>query len=185
MAENGELPKQEMLLKLLKMTTSSNDGEALVAIRKANGLLQTAGWDWDKLIAGKIKVVGDPFAGVSAPNFANVNKPAPRAAQPPRPTAQPFTPPPPQPRPQAQPRKPKIFSTKANIFPEPCYCCGIPVPAQQGFIFDPATFNTRAKTKWRVVCTTCNSAIYPNIGNSPAPKHNPSKPQYTPGLNDL
>lgn len=62
-----ELPKHELLLKLLKMTTSSNDAEALVAVRKANQLLATAGWTWDKLLAGKITVVGDPFGNLQRP----------------------------------------------------------------------------------------------------------------------
>ena len=185
--ENAEVPRHEMLLKLLKMTTSDNDGECLVAIRKANGLLRSAGWDWDKLIAGKIKVVGDPFSGVAAPNYTNVNRPAPRAQPKPQAATPPFSPPPPpRPQPQPQPRKPKIGSNKANVFPSPCYCCGIHVPSQAGFLFDPHVHNPRATTKWRVACTSCNSANYPNIGNSPAPKHKiPQQPQYTPGLNDL
>jgi hypothetical protein len=37
-ATGSDLPKHELLLKLLKMTTSSNDAEALVAMRKANQL---------------------------------------------------------------------------------------------------------------------------------------------------
>ena len=189
MAENAELPKQDMLLKLLKMTTSDNDGEALVAIRKANSLLRTAGWDWDKLIAGKIKVVGDPFSGITPPTYSNVNRPAPRPQAKPQPAPPPFTPPRPaaaQPSNPPPPRKPKIGSNKANVFPEPCYCCGLAVASQAGFIFDPANYNVRAKTKWRVICPNCNSAHYPNIGNNPAPKHKPPhQPQYTPGLNDL
>jgi len=52
-----DLPKQELLIKLLKMSTSPNDGEALIAVRKANELLKSAGWDWEKLVNGKIKVV--------------------------------------------------------------------------------------------------------------------------------
>ena len=52
MTEQDELQKHHLLLKLLKMTTSDNDGECLVSIRKANGLLREAGWDWDRLLAG-------------------------------------------------------------------------------------------------------------------------------------
>ena len=180
-----------MLLKLLKMTTSPNDGEALVAVRKANSLLTSAGWDWDKLIAGKIKVIADPFAGVAVngggPVFSNVNRPAPRPTRPPPPPpSQPFSPPPP-PRPQPQaPRKPKINSSRTNQFPGACYCCGIHVASQAGFIFDPHNHNPRAKTKWQVVCTSCNQAHYPNIPNNPTPKYKPAaQPGYTPNLNDL
>lgn len=62
-----QIQKHLLLVKLLKMTTSSNDGEALVAVRKANQLLAEAGWDWDRVMAGKITVVGDPFAGLARP----------------------------------------------------------------------------------------------------------------------
>ena len=83
-----DLPKHELLLKLLKMTTSSNDAEALVALRKANQLLASAGWDWDRLLAGKITVVGDPFGNLQRPIFSQSSMPpreAPRAPQGPRP----------------------------------------------------------------------------------------------------
>lgn len=193
MAE-AELPKQDMLLKLLKMTTSDNDGEALVAIRKANGLLKTAGWDWDKLIAGKIKVVADPFAGVNA-QFKNVNKtPPPAAAAPPNYAAgaapraqQAYTRAQAKPQPQRQPPPPpQPLSTKPNIFPQHCYCCGIAVPAQAGWIFDPSKHNSRAKSKWQVLCTGCvktdPNSIYPN----PHPRQQAKpQPQATPNLNDL
>lgn len=62
-----ELPRQELLIKLLGMTGSSSDGEALVAIRKANALLQTAGWTWERLIHGKIRVIADPFVNLKTP----------------------------------------------------------------------------------------------------------------------
>jgi len=67
METESKVPKQDLLTKLLKMTSSSNDGEALTAIRKANDLLKSAGWDWDKLMAGKIKVAADPFANLQQP----------------------------------------------------------------------------------------------------------------------
>lgn len=43
-------PKLPMLTKLLKMTTSSNDGEALVAIRKANAYIKQHKLTWDELL---------------------------------------------------------------------------------------------------------------------------------------
>lgn len=49
------------LIKLLKMTTSSNDAEALVAARMANEQLQKLGWDWEKLLTQRVTVVADPF----------------------------------------------------------------------------------------------------------------------------
>jgi type II secretory pathway pseudopilin PulG len=44
-AANGEIDK-EKLVKLLMMTTSDNDSEALVALRMANRLLQSAKLSW-------------------------------------------------------------------------------------------------------------------------------------------
>lgn len=89
-----ELPKHELLLKLLKMTASTNDAEALVAIRKANQLLATASWDWDRLLAGKITVVGDPFGNLHRPR---ANQSAVMPCEAPRA-------PPPRPAPQQAPR---------------------------------------------------------------------------------
>ena len=73
------LPREALLLKCLKMTTSDNDNQALVAIRKANDILASAGWDWDKLIEGKIKVVENPFSKISDPfgGFAQTRDRAP------------------------------------------------------------------------------------------------------------
>lgn len=80
-----ELPKQDLLLKMLRMTESDNDGQALVAIRKANALLQSAGWTWEKLLSGKITVVADPFA-----SMPEINREAPETRH------APATPPPPR-----------------------------------------------------------------------------------------
>jgi len=187
MTEQDELQKHHLLLKLLKMTTSDNDGECLVSIRKANGLLREAGWDWDRLLAGKIRVIGDPFAGVAPPvnrGAGDRRPPPPPAYGRPAPAPPPQRTPPPPPQP-AKPRAPKINSTKENIFPGPCYCCGAQVPAKAGYIFDPSKFNSRAKQKWQIACSSCNQAHYPNIGNSPAPKFTAKGPQYSPSLSDL
>lgn len=80
-----QIQKHLLLVKLLKMTTSSNDGEALVAMRKANQLVTDAGWDWDRVMAGKITVVGDPFAGLARPAAPS----APQQRQQPSPQPQP------------------------------------------------------------------------------------------------
>lgn len=87
-----QLPKEELLRKMLNMTTSDNDGQALVAIRKANALLSAAGWSWDKLLAGKIKIVESPFKNVPNPGKPTPvysqpqAKPAPMPVRSPRPT---------------------------------------------------------------------------------------------------
>src|SRR3974377_1972764 len=91
-----DLPKQELLIKPIKMSPSPNDGEALIAVRKANELLKSAGWDWEKLVNGKIKVIADPFAKVDTPMNRSIHNPP----QPPRPAPRP-TPPPSPAAPQA------------------------------------------------------------------------------------
>lgn len=91
MADRAPQAKELTLLcKLLKMTTSNNDGEALVAIRKANEQLAKVGGDWEKLFFGKVTVIADPFE--------NLRKPPPAKA--------PYgdvAPPPRQPQPQPPP----------------------------------------------------------------------------------
>lgn len=64
---SDDLPNLGLLIKLMKMTTSSNDGEVLVAIRKANEQLAKFGGDWEALLSGKVTVIGDPFAGLDIP----------------------------------------------------------------------------------------------------------------------
>src|SRR6516165_7998886 len=65
-------------------------------IRKVNSTMASFGWDWDKLIAGKIKVVADPFGkqvqnGNPNPYESRTGRRAP-------------PPPPPPPAPRARPR---------------------------------------------------------------------------------
>lgn len=182
MANNTEIPKQELLTKLLKMTTSPNDGEALTAMRKANALLTTAGWDWDKLISGKIVVVADPFASIPTPppqeprqndfvRSAPKHSPGPFA---PRQAAHVYsTPPRTAPPPPPPPRGPVVGSNKTNMYGNHCYCCGVKVNSKMGFIFNPAHHNTRAANIWETICATCNSLNYITIAPMPAPKLKP------------
>lgn len=166
-----DLPKQELLCKLLKMTTSSNDGEALTAMRKANALLISAGWDWDRLIAGKIVVVGDPFVSLKTPEVKksgdgyNSSRPPPRPKPPPQGQAAFFTP---MPRGAAQrPSAPSVqYSKKSNLYPGGCYCCGITVDIGDGFVFNPIDWNAGAKDKWVPICKSCNKGK--GVPSSPA-----------------
>jgi hypothetical protein len=187
-----EPPRQELLLKLLKLTTSHNDSEALAAIRKANMVLSGGGWDWDKLIAGKITVVEDPFAKVSAPppqrnqpDLASApppyRPPPPRRPAPPPPPSgrwSPTPPPPPMPNapkssfkapPPPPPRQAATnYSLKSNKYEGYCYCCGTLVGQRGGFIFQPSVHNPRASDKWTFICSFCNQGGY--VPASPAPK---------------
>lgn len=93
-----DLPNLPLLIKLLKMTTSSNDGEALMAIRKANEQLKKFGGDWEALLRGKVTMITNPFAGnPSGPDLSQVRR---SSGPPPSPSA----PPKPQPAPQPQPQ---------------------------------------------------------------------------------
>lgn len=97
MSDDDQLPRQERLIKLMGMSTSTNDGEALNALRMATKLLNEAGWDWRRLIEGKIKVIADPFASVPRPQN-NVSDYGEKSSAPPpprRPAAAPPPPPPP------------------------------------------------------------------------------------------
>jgi hypothetical protein len=142
-------PKQELLLKLLKMTTSPNDGEALTALRKANSLLTQVGWDWDKLIHSKIRIAADPFANLGTPfkghgNVGtNAGRPhaAPSAPLPPRPTIKTTWP----------------LGITPNKFAGFCYCCGYEVTATIGFVFRPNSYNSAASSDWKVACQSCNT----------------------------
>ena len=174
-----ELPKQDLLAKLLGMTTSNNDGEALNAIRKANLLMKSAGWTWADLISKKIKIIENPFTGLGDPRQK--------------------MPPPPRPRGtgmatewndgkaqgSAQPQsnlKPPLspISTKPNYYAGFCYCCGAQAAAHDGFIFIPFAFNSAARQTSSIICTTCN-VPYQTIHDHPA-KH---KKNYKPSAAEL
>ena len=79
----------ELFIKLMKMTTSSTDGEALAALRAANRALSAGGGDWENLLRGKLAPV-DPFVSLARPT---TRESAPQAP-PPRPTPPPPPPPP-------------------------------------------------------------------------------------------
>lgn len=147
-----ELPKQELLLKLLKMTTSSNDGECLTAIRKANALLTSSAWDWDMLIHAKIRIIEDPFKNLGTPatrgqsannGQAQYNTPK----QPPGGST------PPQP---AKTKQSWPLGINPNRFIGWCYCCGVEVPTNAGVIFKPYQYHSKASDDWKVACTGCN-----------------------------
>ncbi len=163
MADPAAIPKQELLIKLMKLTASTNDGEALTALRKATDLLTSGGWDWERLIKGKIVIVEDPFTTISDPRdrdrggdfpprnymgdmihtgHINTPPPPPRAA-------------PPMTSHRATPSSP--LGQQRNKYSAWCWCCGNEVLTGAGFIFKPGLFVTNASTKWEVTCTPCNT----------------------------
>lgn len=165
MTDAAAIPKQELLIKLMKLTSSSNDGEALSALRKATDLLTAGGWDWERLIKGKIVIVEDPFAAISDPRDRGY------AAPPHEPRdytgggaytgrVNPTPPPPPRAAPPMTSHtatRASPFGQQSNKFAGWCWCCGVEVIALAGFIFKPGLYITNASTKWECVCTPCNT----------------------------
>lgn len=169
-----ELPKQDLLIKILGMTTSENDNQALVAIRKANALLRDNGWDWEKLIQGKIRIIEDPFKSVPSPSpqtgGGNVG-PA-YAPNRPRPAADPY----------ATTRRPQGTTPSNPARPKPgTWAPSPPPPPPQAPAADPASwganpnFATAAKAaphhkhylatnKWANGCYCCGQYVAAGAG---------------------
>jgi hypothetical protein len=100
----------DKLIKLLKLTTSPNDAEALLAARKANEVLGNFGGDWEALLLSKVTIIADPFdnlppmppARSASPQAASPQAQAPFGT-PPRPQTVPPRPSPPPPPPPPPP----------------------------------------------------------------------------------
>lgn len=74
-----EQAEREKLIKLLGMTTSSHDNEALVAIRKANTLIQYHKLAWKDVIgssAAKPVIQPNNFTGFNQPTNPQGRRPA-------------------------------------------------------------------------------------------------------------
>jgi hypothetical protein len=190
-ADPNEPPRQDILLKLLKMTTSSNDGEALTAIRKANAVLNAGGWDWDKLFSRKIVIIEDPFSKIETPRSrTSTTEPPPYARPaptnwgkpPPSPPPHAARPAPAAPPPRAQPTPRAPYSNKANLYAGWCYCCGDTVPVKSGFVFRPYDHNSKAPDKSVTICPSCNQNRV-SVMRSSAPRTKPLSA--APDLNQL
>jgi hypothetical protein len=167
-----DLPSHKRLLALLRMTESGADNEALTALRMANALLKKEGWDWERLLTAKIKVIGDPWASIPEPSKREPNADlsqnlyVKRAPRPQQRRANPiYSSPPPPPQPTYTPPPPKStpLSSKINGYSGNCYCCGLFVPATVGYIFKPSA-------KWEVVCDPCNRSSAPIPVRAAKPK---------------
>jgi type II secretory pathway pseudopilin PulG len=185
--------KLDTLIKVLLMTTSDNNSEALAALRAANKMLRTANTDWEKLLRGKVTVVADPFADIPAPprpatDFSHNSRPT----VPSRPQPDYSVSPPPyqQSRPaptytRPTPRAPHSYSPQAarrnntNSFNGYCYNCNDPVDAGYGALRD-------VSGRTHVFCEDCNFRVANGslsmstvIQNSAARKKNQQQ-NYTP-----
>jgi hypothetical protein len=87
-------PDLGTIIKLMGMTGSAHDAEALSALRMATARLKKWGWTWDSILRGKIKIMPDPFANVPMPATTSRTSSGSR-----------YTPPPP----------PKQFDNQAEI----------------------------------------------------------------------
>lgn len=83
--DKGDPPNLDKIIKLMGMTGSAHDAEAISALRMASKLMRDWGWTWDSVLRGKIKIMPDPFANLPMPTTA-----------PPRQSAAPPPPPPPK-----------------------------------------------------------------------------------------
>lgn len=122
-----ELDKLDLskLIKLMKMTTSASDGEALTALRMANAWLSRNSYDWEAVLRGKITIIADPFVGhnapLKAPNADQSARPSPGVRPAPRPTppAGGYKPAPKQRPTRQQPPSPAFDPNAAMHTPQP------------------------------------------------------------------
>lgn len=95
--EQPQSKELTILIKLLKMTTSTHDHEAISAMRLANAQLLKLNTDWDDLLNGKVTLVADPFTAIPDVQAADAVQGSNRGRNqaPPRTTPPPPPPPPP------------------------------------------------------------------------------------------
>lgn len=179
---SAPIPKQELLIKLLGMTGSANDGEALVALRKATSLLDSAGWTWERLVRAKITVVADPFAQIKTPPAAdkideeNINSPSRRPSAPTRCTSPP-PPPRPRPTPAAQPAsRPAPNPAAMPNSPIGGFSAGATTRSWSAGAAKPAPKNYSIKpNRYEGYCFCCGTLVGQQGGFIFEPsKHNPS-----------
>lgn len=156
--------KLDTLIKVLLMTTSDNNSEALAAVRRANVMLRNASTDWEKLLRGKVTVVADPFADIAAPqSTSSSHRPTvPQRPQYVEPEDRPAPPAyyiktPTRPMNPATPRAPTYSPQVArrnntNNYAGRCFNCNVGVAAGYGALRD-------IQGTTRVFCEDCNFKI--------------------------
>jgi hypothetical protein len=65
--DQSDPPNLDTIIKLMGMTGSMHDPEALTALRMATAQLKKWGWTWESILRGKIKIMPDPFASIPMP----------------------------------------------------------------------------------------------------------------------
>ena len=159
----AEIPKLDLLIKLMGKTTSDNDSEALLFLRKANEQVRAAGWTWETLLRGKVTIIADPFRSTPLPERATNNgwstvpsRPAPprRPAPPQNPLDAVFA--------AAAGNAAQAYNSRptsrTNQYSGNCWNCGKFVGANAGTI----RRDTLTKNKWEVFCPShATTAIAP------------------------
>jgi hypothetical protein len=173
--DDTNIPKQELLIKLLRMTESDNDPEALTALRKVNAFMRTAGWDWERLVNAKIRIIEDPFKGLSTPTGYTAGV---RPTAPPKPAQT-------QPAPQPTVKTTWPLGITPNRFAGHCYCCGVEVHANAGLIFRPSQYHSSAASDWKVACPKCNTTATVHSYAAPRQRSTNSKGKAKPFVSDL
>lgn len=167
MSDNSEGFSYRKLIKLLGMTTSANDAEALSFIRAANSELDKLGKTWSEFIMSKVTVVADPFDKVPTPtqstsdidtaygrggDWRNRGATAPQR--------------PPPPRTQRQPSRPAPAPDYSYMGPKP-RANPDPFATTQG---KPATAKSpgaaRIENKFAGLCTRCKERVGPGEGEA-------------------
>lgn len=151
MTNNTEGFAYSKLIKLLGMTRSAQDGEALNAMKLANKELDKLGLTWGEFVMRQITVVADPFASGAIPDPRrstgfNGSRPPASASAPSRPPGFGASAPPPPPPPPPPPKQPTFIR---NQFAGVCVHCNQPVAANAGATYANGTWPS-GKTRWAV-----------------------------------
>lgn len=148
MSQDQDLSKLDLLVKVMKMT-GAEDNIALVAIRKANSMLAAEGWDWEKLLRGKVVVIGDPFERVPTPPTNNQFRSSTPPPAPARPQPRTYAPPPP-PRPQPK------FVPVSVVNSYDGTCCSCFQLANKGRSWAVRLY---ANSTWEKYCQPCHNDL--------------------------
>jgi hypothetical protein len=159
-----ELQNLKLLIKFLGMTRSSNDAEALVAMRKANEHLDKFKATWEELLSNKVKItiVEDPFKNLQEPKvddraadygYRPARRPTPTPQKPRQdPYGDPYTY---QPTPRSTPQRPQPKPAAAS----PAYDPFAARPTPRG-----ATAATPVVNKYPGVCHKCGTRVDAGMG---------------------
>lgn len=175
MPDNSEGFSYKKLIKLLGMTTSQNDAEALSFMRAANAEIDKLGKTWHEFIMSKVTVVADPFDKVPDPAKAapdpDPGRNPPRWQQTAAAPQRPAPPPPPRPtRPAPRPAPAPDYSymgaqsymgqtqPRPRAQPDPFQqTSGRPATAKQP---------TRVSNRFAGLCVKCKERVAPGDGEA-------------------